>query len=212
MSQRIKELRESKRLKQSDIADKLGLEQANYSRIERKGDKLTVKELKEIASAMGMELKELMFNEPNNSELEELRAQLDIEQKTINQTTLQKAYLLDNVLKFILNIDNLLQKPVVKYAIGEVLNPKQKDHQVFVRCYCEVGNEVFTLATWQKPISKEASHFAHLQQNGEHLFNAEQQKEANQYKDAAFANIQQNHSLWTINFINLTEFFRVAFG
>lgn len=212
MSQRIKELREGKRLKQSEIADKLGLEQANYSRIERKGDKLTLKELKEIASAMDISLKELMFNEPDNSELKDLKTQLDIEHKTVNQTALQKAYLLDNVLKFILNIDHLLSKKTVNYAIGEWLNSKKNEYNIFVRCYCEFGSEVFTLATWQKPIDKEESYFAKTGQDGEQLFNDAQQKQASQIKDAAFSNIQQNHEFWTINFINLMSFFGVVFG
>lgn len=204
---RIKEVRESKGFTQKGIADKLGIEASNYSRFEKRGKKLTIEQLESIAAALGVSLKDILFggDEQTSPDLSKLEIAL-LQCKT------QNLYFVDNALKFILNIDTLLHKPVVKYAIGEVLNPKQKEHQAFVRCYCEVGSEIFTLATWQKPISKEASHFARFEQNGEHLFNAEQQKEANQYKDMAFANIQQNHQQWTINFFNLTGFFRVAFG
>ncbi|WP_299463877.1 helix-turn-helix transcriptional regulator [uncultured Microscilla sp.] len=204
---RIKDIREKQHLKQYEVADKMGIEPPQYNKWEKRGEKLSIEQLKQIATALGVSLKDILFgeDEQTNPDLSKLEIAL-LQCKT------QNLYFVDNALKFILNIDTLLQKPVVKYAIGEVLNPKQKEHQAFVRCYCEVGSEIFTLATWQKPISKEAAYFARFEQNGEHLFNAEQQKEANQYKDAAFANIQQNHSLWTINFFNLTGFFRAAFG
>ncbi|EAY27244.1 helix-turn-helix domain-containing protein [Microscilla marina] len=207
ISKRIKDIREQKGYTQKYMAGKLSIDQTNYGRFEKRGKKLTIEQLESIAAALGVSLKDILFGEAEqtNPDLSKLEIAL-LQCKT------QNLYFVDNALKFILNIDTLLQKPLVKYAIGEILHPKQKDHQAFVRCYCELNNEVFTLATWQKPISQEASHFAHFEQNGEHLFSDHQRKEASQYKDAAFANIQQNHHQWTINFFNLTGFFRAAFG
>ena len=69
---------------------------------------------------------------------------------------------------------------------------------------------VFTLATWQKPIAQETALFASAPQDGEYLFDDNQQRQAHQYKDAAFANLQQNLDLWTINFMNLTAFFKAV--
>ncbi|EAY28848.1 helix-turn-helix domain-containing protein [Microscilla marina] len=206
LPERIKRIREGLNLKQLEVADRLGIDKSQYSKWEKRGKKLTVEQLESIAIALGVGLKDILFGQeeiPQDTQ--------DFYKNKFEKSQLQKAFVVDNVLKFILNIDTLLQKKMVNYAVGEILHPRQKDYQAFVRCYCELGSEVFTLATWQKPIRKEASHFAHLEQSGEHLFDAQQPKQANQYKDAAFANIQQNHELWTINFINLTGFFRAAF-
>lgn len=205
VSENIKRIREDKRLKQSDVADKLGIDKGNYSRVERKGNKLTLKELIDISEALNVSLKELMFNDNDSKELKKLKAKVE----TTKQAILQKQYLVDSILKLILSIDNL------SYTIGEKLNANQNEYQVFVKCVCEYHNEVFTLATWQKAINKEASYFISLGQDantGEVLFNETTsetgQKHASQIKDTAFSNIQQNPDLWVINFINLTAFFK----
>lgn len=60
ISERIINIRESKKIKQSEIANYLGIDQPNYSRLEKRGDKLTIEQLKQIAGALGVELNELL--------------------------------------------------------------------------------------------------------------------------------------------------------
>lgn len=66
ISKKIKEIRESKSLKQSEMADILGIEQTNYSRFERRGKKLTIEQLEQIASALGVSIKEILFDEKSD--------------------------------------------------------------------------------------------------------------------------------------------------
>ena len=204
ISKNIKDIREGKGLKQYEIADKLGIERQNYSRLEKRDKKLTIEQLESIAEALGVSLQDVLFgeNRPIGNEFA--------------YDQLKRGFLIDNVLKFILNIDNLLQQKTVNYTVGEIINEKQNNYQIFVRCHCNVGNEVFTLATWQKPINKESSLLANTgkttkTETREVLFNDTQQKQASQIKDMAFASIQQNPDYWTINFINLTAFFDQKF-
>jgi len=199
ISKNIKDIREGKGLKQYEIADKLGMDRQNYSRLEKRDKKLTIEQLESIAEALGVNLQDVLFgeNRPIGNEFA--------------YDQLKRGFLIDNVLKFILNIDNLLQQKTVNYTVGEMINEKQDDYQIFVKCHCNVDNEVFTLATWQKPIEKETSFFANTGRSGEILFNSAQQKQVSQVKDLAFASIQQNPDYWTINFINLSGFFQNIF-
>jgi transcriptional regulator with XRE-family HTH domain len=52
MSKRIIDVRESKKLKQSEVAAKLGIDQPNYSRLEKRGKKLTLEQIETIAKAL----------------------------------------------------------------------------------------------------------------------------------------------------------------
>lgn len=80
IAKRIKALREGKGLRQSDVAEKMGLETPNYSRYEKRGEDLTLKQVKQIASAIGFTLKELLFDEKgegNNLEVQILQVKTD---------------------------------------------------------------------------------------------------------------------------------------
>jgi transcriptional regulator with XRE-family HTH domain len=203
---RIKDIREAKNLKQYEVAERIGVEPPQYNKWEKRGKKLTIEQLESIAVALGVSLKDILFGEDAataTTPTHEYKSQFE-------KSQLQKAFVIDNALKFILNLDHLLPQQALKYAIGETINHTHHDYQVFVRCYSEVGNQVFTLATWQKPIAQETALFASAPQDGEYLFDDNQQRQAHQYKDAAFANLQQNLDLWTINFMNLTAFFKAV--
>jgi transcriptional regulator with XRE-family HTH domain len=58
---RIKELREGKGLKQVDVAEKLGMERSNYSRLEKRGNDLSVNQIIDIANALGVTPIEILF-------------------------------------------------------------------------------------------------------------------------------------------------------
>lgn len=54
ISKNIIRLRESKGIKQKDMALALGIEPPNYSRLEKRGEKLTIEQLKSFASVIGV--------------------------------------------------------------------------------------------------------------------------------------------------------------
>lgn len=73
---KIRQIRESKGFTQEDIADKLGVTRANYRYFENRGNKLTIEQLGNIASALGVSMADILgYNsESNNSqEVEQLR-------------------------------------------------------------------------------------------------------------------------------------------
>ena len=215
----IKDIRAKKGLLQKDVAERMGIENSNYNRFEKRGDKLTIEQLKQIAAALGVTMKDILFGQSNNpnTELSKLELALSMERNATLQHKNQKIYYLDNVLKFILNIGSFLHKEtrIVNFAVGEILSPQRNEYRTFVRLYCNFGQEVFTLATWQKTITKEEAYFAHSGQNGEILFDdvkdKKGQKKASQLRDVAFSDIQENPDCWKINFINLTTFFEEVF-
>lgn len=60
LSKRIKSIRESKEIRQSDVAKELNIERTNYHRIENRGDKLSIEQAKAIAAALDVSLSELL--------------------------------------------------------------------------------------------------------------------------------------------------------
>lgn len=73
ISKLIVELRENKKISPSDIADKIGIERTNYYRLEKRGEKLTIEQLKQIAGALGVELHELLGIEVQTVDLERVK-------------------------------------------------------------------------------------------------------------------------------------------
>ncbi|QIP12985.1 helix-turn-helix transcriptional regulator [Spirosoma aureum] len=81
LSEHIKALRESKRIKLSEMATALGVDVSNYAKIEKKGKKLTLERIEEIASALGVSTPELLgYGSSETSErvkeLEKMNAEL----------------------------------------------------------------------------------------------------------------------------------------
>jgi transcriptional regulator with XRE-family HTH domain len=80
LSERITFLRESKGLKQYEIANALGIEPPNYSRLEKRGDKLSIEQIKAIATALGVSLNELLgLDAPveNEEKVKELKKRIE---------------------------------------------------------------------------------------------------------------------------------------
>lgn len=63
ISKSIKDIREIKGLKQYEIADKLGMDRQNYSRLEKRDKKLIIEQLESIAEALGVSLQDVLFGE-----------------------------------------------------------------------------------------------------------------------------------------------------
>lgn len=78
ISRNIIRIRENKGIKQSEMAIKLEIDQPYYSRIEKKGDKLTLETIKLIADALEVPLEDIFGFETKkaNSENEILKEQL----------------------------------------------------------------------------------------------------------------------------------------
>lgn len=68
ITQRIKEEREKRGIKQVDMANFLNLERSNYTRLENRGSKLTLDQIASIASAIGISPAELLGLESSNAE------------------------------------------------------------------------------------------------------------------------------------------------
>jgi transcriptional regulator with XRE-family HTH domain len=87
ISKRIKQIREEKGFKQSEIADKIGVEQSNYARFEKRGKKLTIEQLEGIANALEVSVKEILFggdNIGNESEFIRLKYENELLSKQAN--------------------------------------------------------------------------------------------------------------------------------
>lgn len=68
ITQRIKEEREKRGIKQVDMANFLNLERSNYTRLENRGSKLTLDQIAGIASAIGISPAELLGLESSKAE------------------------------------------------------------------------------------------------------------------------------------------------
>ncbi|NJL14173.1 MAG: helix-turn-helix transcriptional regulator [Microscillaceae bacterium] len=110
LTKRIKELREAKGLKQSDVAEAIGLETPNYSRLERRGKKLTFEQIEGISEAIGVSVKSLLFGDDDSDtdrEVIELKRQTkDLSNQIKLATEYQK--LTFAMLRTILGTSNLL--------------------------------------------------------------------------------------------------------
>lgn len=72
----IVSIRESKNIKQVEMAQKLGIEQSNYSRFEKRGNKLTIEQLMSIAEALGVTVTDILTWGEEQPREEELRKQV----------------------------------------------------------------------------------------------------------------------------------------
>ncbi|MFC5408956.1 helix-turn-helix domain-containing protein [Larkinella bovis] len=72
LSDRIKAIREEKRIKLSEMATALGVDVSNYAKIEKKGKKLTLERLEEIAEALNVTLPELLDLSTNDDAKEQV--------------------------------------------------------------------------------------------------------------------------------------------
>lgn len=60
LSQKIKAVRQEKRLTQADVAAKLDITPAFYQKLEKRGEKLSVEQVQRIAEALGLTMLELL--------------------------------------------------------------------------------------------------------------------------------------------------------
>ncbi|MCU0468420.1 MAG: helix-turn-helix domain-containing protein [Arcicella sp.] len=76
VSKEIIKVREAKRIKQSEVAEKLNMERPNYSRIEKRGLKMSLEQLIQIADALEVPFMDLLKDSDNptiNPEVAEIK-------------------------------------------------------------------------------------------------------------------------------------------
>lgn len=99
----IKSLREKKSISQQEMAKRLNLDQPSYSRLEKRGNKLSIEQLETIANALQVELKDIIVfksspNEINESSYFELISKNEVltqELRVIKSTLADKDLLLE---------------------------------------------------------------------------------------------------------------------
>ena len=80
LSENIKSIREEKRISQSELAKRLGVEPTNYPRLEKRGNSLTYEYIQLFAKALEVSVAELLNinNSPaENKEIEILKIEID---------------------------------------------------------------------------------------------------------------------------------------
>jgi transcriptional regulator with XRE-family HTH domain len=92
IAERIKAVRETKRIKQNEIAAALGVDSSNYAKLEKRGRKLTLEQLEKIADILDISLIDLLDTDynPDKSEREKLLEsevfELEQEIRDLNRT------------------------------------------------------------------------------------------------------------------------------
>lgn len=135
ISKRIASIREAKGFTQKQVADIFDMEQSNYSRLEKRGNKLTVEQLEKIAGVLGVSVVELLTGEAQKVEdsgrVKELEKRVEELEKTINlyeilqETSKNQIHLLAEILlKCFLY---LIYTEEISTLIGNYFKYKDKD-------------------------------------------------------------------------------------
>jgi len=80
LSKRIEAIRKELKISKTEIADKLNMDLANYARLEKQGDRLKYFQITDIANALGVSVKFLLFNEKEQAfekEIESLNKEIN---------------------------------------------------------------------------------------------------------------------------------------
>lgn len=67
----IKSLREKHSISQQEMANRMNLDQSSYSRLEKRGNKLSIEQIESIANALQVELKDIIVFKSSSSEITE---------------------------------------------------------------------------------------------------------------------------------------------
>lgn len=122
LAERIKSIREAKRLKLSEIAEVIGVDVSNYAKIEKKGEKLPLDRLAKIADALGVSLAYLlgMDEKEQNSTTEDTNSKLLQENELLKARMLDKDLIIKYLSRDIDKVKFLFQSNIeyMKDAIG----------------------------------------------------------------------------------------------
>ena len=145
MSKAIISTRESKGLKQSEVAARMNIDQPNYSRLEKRGKKLTLEQIESIAKALevspnvliGLEVEEMSnkderdslskLNDESKKRIEELEARLS----SIEEANKVKDELNSFKQNQLLEKTKLIQEKVTEKMLERMYDIAQENH--FIR-------------------------------------------------------------------------------
>lgn len=134
LSERIKKEREKRGIKQVDMANALDLERSNYTRLENRGNKMTLDQIQAIADVIGISMKELMGIEDvlveTKTEVEEVNN--DNQSVEINKRIIE----LENIIKdkeLIISFQekkNVSSLNIIKTLLHEFTDSKIGEHNL----------------------------------------------------------------------------------
>lgn len=88
LSEAIRKIREEKRIRQIQAADFLNMEQPSYAYLEKRGEKLTIEQLRKIAEALGVTIDDILNygkerNTTSNQEVSQLKEKISEQEALI---------------------------------------------------------------------------------------------------------------------------------
>ena len=111
---KIKEIRESKRIRQVEVADALNMDNSQYAKIEKRGKKLSIEQIEKIAGALEVSVAELLgfeitLNNTNevketekDKEIAELKKRIS-ELEKVNNLLEGNAYAIESISRKLIN-------------------------------------------------------------------------------------------------------------
>lgn len=127
---RIGEIRRQKGITQKAIADQMGMDQGNYSKLEKRGEKMTVEQLLSIADALGVPLGEILGIEAKEGAGQQDRAKdLEKEVKALNDRLIDKEYRANDLERERILIEQLLFQSL---SAGAGHSVKLPDYESFI--------------------------------------------------------------------------------
>lgn len=105
---KIKEIRKAKNMSQEQVADRIGIDRAQYSRVETAKSKPTLTTLEKISDALGVDIIEF-FKEDGNYDINSYR-----------QSLVEKVKLIDQ-------LDEGMQKSIFSFIDVAFANKRYKD-------------------------------------------------------------------------------------
>ncbi|QHT65677.1 helix-turn-helix transcriptional regulator [Rhodocytophaga rosea] len=99
VSKNIAAIRKARRLTQAEVADKIGIERSNYPRLEKRGNKLTLEQIDQIAKVFDISVAELINydNPASNKEESEKVKQLEKRVKELEEQLQDRKGLIDAI-------------------------------------------------------------------------------------------------------------------
>lgn len=110
LSETIKRIRTEKGISQAEVARRLNLERGNYSRLENRGDKLSLEQLQSIAQALGVTVLEILTwgeIEPQTESVADI--------KNENERLRERIGELEEIIQILKDINKLRRTSAKKY-------------------------------------------------------------------------------------------------
>lgn len=134
----IPAIREGKGIKQIEIATRLGIEQSNYSRLEKRGNKLAIDQLQAIADALSVTVLDILIwgedkSEPRGDDAGQEIQQLKKRVEELESSLSDKNFILTNI-KLLINsrLFTIFYNVVSEYKLGTIKFEDEEGKQITV--------------------------------------------------------------------------------